>query len=142
MDADLRRAVFRLCQNGAAHQAVTILRRTGRAPAPDAEPHRRRAWLRLLGYALLAAGQPRSAAAAYWRALRLKRGAGAPLVPADWAPLAAAYRELWRSTGHTSYLRHYLRFTGEQADQAQTRLAREALQALRGPGRISARSAH
>lgn len=126
--------MFRLCQDGDAEQAVAILRRAGRGLAADAEPNRRRAWLRLLGHALLAADQPRSAAVAYWRALRLKRDAGSPLVPADWAPLAAAYRELWRRTGRTSYLRHYLRFTGEQADQAQTRLAREALQALRGAG--------
>lgn len=123
----LRRTVVRLCQAGRADDAVRVLRRTRPEASASLASADRIAFLRLLGYALEQAGRVRSAAAAYWRALRLMRDCALPVGPADWAPLAAAYRRLWETTGVAAHYRSYLRFTREGADRAQTRLAGEAL---------------
>ncbi|HEX6988591.1 MAG TPA: hypothetical protein VF282_03925 [Bacillota bacterium] len=130
MDARIRRSVFRLCQDGAAEQALRLLEGIDPDPARGDRAARAR-WFRQLADVLAAGDRLRPAAAAYWRALRLERDLRREVAAADWAPLAAVYRELWRRSRNARYLRWYLRFSRERTDEAQTRLARQCLAALR-----------
>lgn len=124
----LQRCVVHLCEEGRAREALQLLE----AVRHDGEwrrmpPNQRALVYRLLGQAFEAIGQPRRAAAAYWRALRACRGRRSTPAGLHWGPLANVYRTLWRQSGHNRYYRQYLRFTREQTDAAQTALARRAL---------------
>lgn len=139
MNVHTRHAVLGLCLEGSAEQALQIVYRMGpRLAAGD--PAARLRWLRMLGHALAAEDRLRSSAAAHLRALRLKRDLRQEITAADWGPVAAAYRELWRRTGCDRYLRRYQRFTRERTDEIQTHLARQDLAALRRRPQCSQRT--
>lgn len=139
MDVYTQQVVAGLCRSGAAGQALRLLYRV-EPPASEQGLYTRVRWLRLLGDTLEANGRLRSAAAARWRALRLQRELEHEVTAADWAPVAASYRELWRTTGERRYLRWYLRFSRERTDELQTQFARHALAALRRPRQCSQRT--
>lgn len=79
-------------------------------------------------YLHLQRGAYRQAAIAYLKALRAARHAGLP--EPSWGGLAAAYRALWQQTRNPRYLKRYLRYTCEQTDALQARVARLALRRL------------
>lgn len=82
---------------------------------------------RLLGTSLSECGLLRRSAEAFKHMLYIMQSHGIQPSSADWSPLAAVYRELWRSTGRPYYYRLYLRFTCEQTDWEQAALAYRAL---------------